>query len=48
MLAFLAINGYDVNADDDDVLITVIDLAAGRLSEPDLADWLRNRMVPNK
>ena len=48
MLAFLAINGYDVNADDDDVLTTVIDLAAGRLSEPDLADWLRNRMVPNK
>ena len=48
MLAFLAINGYDVNADDDDVLTTVIDLAASRLSEPDLADWLRNRMVPNK
>ena len=48
MLAFLAINGYDVNADDDDVLTTVIELAAGRLSEPDLADWLRNRMVPNK
>ena len=48
MLAFLAINGYDVNADDDGVLTTVIDLAAGRLSEPDLADWLRNRMVPNK
>ena len=48
MLAFLAINGYDVNADDDDVLTTVIDLAAGRLSEPDLADWLHNRMVPNK
>ena len=48
MLAFLAINGYDVNADDDDVLTTVIDLAAGRLSEPDLADWLRSRMVPNK
>ena len=48
MLAFLAINGHDVNADDDAVLTTVIDLAAGRLSEPDLADWLRNRMVPNK
>jgi prophage maintenance system killer protein len=48
MLAFLAIHGHDVNADDDDVLTTVIDLAAGRLSEPDLAGWLRNRMVPNK
>ena len=48
MLAFLATNGYDVNADDDDVLTTMIDLAAGRLAEPDLADWLRHRMVPNK
>jgi death-on-curing protein len=47
MLAFLATNGYDVNADDDDVLTAMIDLAAGRLTEPDLADWLRRRMAPN-
>ena len=47
MLAFLATNGYDVNADDDGVLTAMIELAAGRLSERDLADWIRSRMVPN-
>jgi prophage maintenance system killer protein len=47
MLAFLAINGYDVNADDGDVLTAVIELAAGRITEPDLAAWLRHRIVPN-
>jgi hypothetical protein len=29
------------------ILTTGIDLAAGRLTDPDLADWLRHRMVPN-
>jgi death-on-curing protein len=48
MLAFLTVNGYDVNAVDDDVLTTMIALASGRLTEPDLADWLRDRMIPNK
>jgi len=45
MLTFLAINGQDVNADDNDVLTTMLALAAGRITEPELATWLRARMV---
>ena len=45
MLTFLAINGQDIGADEDDVLTTMLALAAGRLSESELASWLRARMV---
>ncbi|MCX6552295.1 MAG: type II toxin-antitoxin system death-on-curing family toxin [Acidobacteria bacterium] len=45
MLTFLAINGQDVDADDEDVLSTMLALAAGRLTEAQLAAWLRSRMV---
>lgn len=45
MLTFLAINGEDVDADEDDVLTTMLALAAGRLTETELASWLRSRMV---
>ena len=48
MLTFLAINGQDVDGDDDDVLTTMLALAAGRLKEAELAAWLRARMVPMK
>ena len=48
MLTFLAINGQDLDAHDDDVLTTMLALAAGRLTEPELAAWLRTRMVPMK
>jgi death-on-curing protein len=45
MLTFLAINHRDVDAADDDVLATMLDLAAGRTTEPELAAWIRARMV---
>jgi len=45
MLTFLAINGQDIDAEDDDVLTTMLTLAAGRLTESGLTDWLRSRMV---
>lgn len=45
MLTFLAINGQDINAEDDDVLTTMLALAAGRITEPELAAWLRARVV---
>jgi len=45
MLAFLAINDLDLNAEDDDVLTTILALAAGRIAEARLAAWLRVRMV---
>jgi death on curing protein len=48
MLTFLAINGHDVEADDNDVLTTILALAAGRITESELAVWLRDRMVSIK
>jgi death-on-curing protein len=45
MLTFLAINGQDVEADDDDVLTTMLAFAAGHITESELAAWLRYRMV---
>jgi death on curing protein len=48
MLTFLAINNLEFEAEDDDVLITMITLADGRLSETALAEWLRSRLRPEK
>jgi len=45
MLTFLAINGQDIDAEEDDVLTTMLTLAAGRLTESELASWLRSRIV---
>ena len=45
MLTFLAVNGRDIAAADDDVLATMIALAAGRITERALAAWLRDRIV---
>jgi len=45
MLTFLAVNGRAIDATDEDVLTTVLALAAGRLTESALADWLRSRTV---
>jgi death on curing protein len=46
MLTFLAVNGRAIEATDEDVLTTLLALAAGRLTESALADWLRSRLVP--
>ena len=48
MLTFLAINGHDVEAADDDVLTTMLALAAGHIAEAELAAWLRVRMLSIK
>ena len=48
MLTFLAINDLEFEADDGEVLTTMIALADGRLSEAELAGWLRSRLRPPK
>jgi len=45
MLTFASINGYDVEADDDDILTTMLGLASGRITEAELAAWLRSCLV---
>ena len=45
---FLALNGYRLEADPVDAVKTVMALAAGKLSESKLVDWIRSRMVRTK
>lgn len=42
---FLMLNGYSLDATDADVVVAFVALAAGDLSEEELADWFRIRLV---
>lgn len=46
MATFLAMNGLDLDAPEAEVVTVMVGLAAGSLSEPELAGWLRRRTVP--
>ncbi len=41
MVTFLGMNGHDVEVSDADVVTEMLALADGRVSEKELADWLR-------
>ena len=41
MVTFLGINGHDLNATDAEVISEMLALADGRVSEVELADWVR-------
>lgn len=43
---FLALNGYQLEADDAACVAVWTELAAGRLAEAQLASWLRDGVVP--
>jgi death-on-curing protein len=38
---FLILNGVDLNATQDDKVLTFLNLAEGAISEEELADWIR-------
>ena len=42
---FLAMNGYELVAEDADCVLTMFALAAGEFEEPSLAAWIRERSV---
>ncbi len=42
---FLRLNGFDVRASQEEKYLTFLHLAAGSLSETELAQWLRERLV---
>ncbi len=44
-MIFLGLNGKDLDATEAEVVQMVTALAAGSLSEPSLAEWLRPRLV---
>lgn len=45
-VVFLELNGQYFEATDDEVVAQTLALAAGDLSEADLADWIRNHVRP--
>lgn len=45
---FLGINGYDLRATDADVVTQILALADNRLSEAELADWIRTHSAQRK
>jgi death on curing protein len=46
MILFLALNGFRLQADETDIILKFFALAAGDLSEDELATWIRDHMVP--
>ena len=42
--SFLVLNGYHLEFDKQDAVTTFLALAAGELSEDELADWFRQRL----
>lgn len=44
---FLRRNGYRLEATNPDVVVALLALDAGELSEDELADWFRQRVVQN-
>ncbi|WP_188063151.1 type II toxin-antitoxin system death-on-curing family toxin [Sphingobium sp. KCTC 72723] len=43
---FLLLNGYQLMATDAELVVAFLELAAGTLSEADLADWFRQQLAP--
>jgi len=42
---FLMLNGYRLDASDAELVVAILALAAGELSEDELADWFRSHLV---
>jgi death-on-curing protein len=44
--AFLDVNGSEVTASQEDAFLTILGLAAGEITEEQLADWFRRNTAP--
>lgn len=44
---FLVLNGCRLNASDAELVVAILALAAGELSEEELADWFRGHIAEN-
>ena len=44
LVTFLGVNGQDFDAPEEDVVATILALADGRLTEAQLARWIRERL----
>jgi death on curing protein len=45
---FLALNGFSLTATDAELVVAILALAAGELSEDELADWFRGHLRPGQ
>ena len=43
---FLALNGWCLTATDAELVVAIVALAAGELTEPDLTQWFRDHVTP--
>lgn len=48
MATFLGLNGHDLRASDAEVVTEIVALAAGHVSEEQLADWLRQHSAKRR
>ena len=48
MVTFLGINGHDLRATDAEVVTEIVALADGRVSEDELADWIREHSAKRR
>jgi len=48
MATFIGINGYELTASDAEVVTTMLALASGKLSEEELAIWIREHREPTR
>lgn len=48
IVTFLGLNDWDLDVTDAEVVTEMLDLAAGRVSERELAQWIRERMVHSR
>jgi death-on-curing protein len=46
MYLFLGLNGFRIDAPEEEVVALILSLASGDLDEPALADWLRSHVSP--
>ena len=46
MYLFLGLNGFRIEASEEEVVLLILSLASGRLEEASLAAWLRNHIAP--
>ena len=45
METFLVLNGHALTASDAELVVAILALAAGELSENELADWVQGHLV---
>ena len=48
MVTFLGINGYELDATDAEVISEIVALAESRVSEDELADWIRKHSTKRR